>query len=121
MDNKDFFFIDVLKIMPDDIYCYIQSPDLEDNIVLGMMLPTEYDYYQCVHLDKNNKDRFIERLRNETVLEYFQSIEIKKDSILLFEGYDGIESGKISKNITIPTWFKKKYKEDWDYTISIDW
>ena len=115
------FFVDILKIMPEDIDCYIQSPDLEDNIVLGMLLPTEYEYYQYIHLNKNNKDNFIERLKEEPVVEYFQSIEIKKDSILLFEGYDGIESGRISKIITIPAWFKEKYKEDWDYTISIDW
>lgn len=115
------FFIDIIKIMPDNIDCYIQAPDLEDDVILKMMKASEYAYYNCIHLNKKNRSNFIERVKGENTVEYFQSIEIKKDSILLFEGYDGIESGKISKRIKIPEWFKEKYKENWDYTISKDW
>lgn len=121
MDNNENFFVDVIGILPVDIECYIQAPSLEDRIVLNMMHKTQYDYYKCINLNEINRKRFIERLRNETVVEYFHSIEIKKNSKLLFEGYDGIESGIFSKHIHIPDWFKEKYKEDWDYSISKDW
>jgi hypothetical protein len=121
MDNNEMFFVDILKIMPDNIDCYIQSPDLEDNIIKKMMSSTEYDYYQSIHLNGSNRDSFIERLKKETIVEYFQNVEIKKGSILLFEGYDRIEFGRISKTINIPVWFKEKYKEDWNYAISTDW
>lgn len=115
------FFIDVIAILPQEIDCYIQAPSLEDKIIINMMRQTEYDYYTCIHLNEANKRVFIERLRNSTVVEYFHSIEIKKDLILLFEGYDGIESGTFSKTVNIPSWFKEKYKENWIYSISKDW
>jgi len=121
MNNIDIFFIDILNILPDETDCYIQSPDLDDDELLQIMEDSDHDYYKKIHLDHENKIFLIEKLKNNNVNEFFQSIEIKKDSILLFEGYDGIDSGIISKSIYIPDWFKKKYKEIWDYSISIDW
>jgi len=121
MDNNEIFFVDALAILPADIDCYIQAPSLEDKIVLNMMHKTQYDYYRCIHLDESNRRLFIQRLKQNTVVEYFNNIEIKVDKILLFEGYDGIESGRFSKTVNIPSWFKEKYKEGWDYSISQDW
>lgn len=119
--NDNIFFVDVLNILPEEIDCYIQSPDLEDLEMLKMMENSDYEYYKIIHLNSENKINLIEKLKNRNVIEFIQSIEIKEGYTLLFEGYDGIESGTFSRNINIPNWFKQKYKENWDYTISVNW
>ena len=115
------FFTDVLSILPIEIDLYIQSPDLEDSYLLEMIKDSDFSYYKLIHLNSQNRSRFIEELKNNCIVEYIQSIEIKKDLELLFEGYDGIESGQFSKKVSIPTWFKEKYKENWNYSISTEW
>lgn len=115
------FFIDVLNILPSEVDCYIQSPDLVEETILGMMKDSSYSYYKIIHLNNIVRDVFIKKLQNNYITEYFQSVEIKKDSELLFEGHDGIESGRFSKKVDIPNWFKDKYRENWDYSISKEW
>lgn len=117
------FFVDILNILPEELDCFIGTYDLDDDIVLNLMSDVKNggDFDKFIHLNKHNKKLFIERLTKTTIAEYFQIIEIKMNNVLLFKGYDGIESGKISKKITIPAWFKEKYKEDWDYSISLEW
>lgn len=51
---------------------------------------------------------------------YIQNMQVKKDGILLFEGFDGVEFGTISKTILIPEWFKEKYIPD-TCTVSMEW
>lgn len=122
MENNEMFFVDVLRIFPDELDCFIGTYDIDDSIALSLMNDINdsiFDKY--IHLNQQNKNLFIERLTKATIVEYFQVLEIKKDSFLLFRGYDGIESGSISNTIIIPDWFKQKYKENWTYTISKDW
>lgn len=116
------FFVDILKVLPNELDCFVGTYDLDDNIVLSLMNDiSDRTFDKFIHLNQQNKNLFIERLIKATIVEYFQIIEIKKNSLLLFRGYDGIESGNISNTILIPDWFKQKYKEDWDFTISKDW
>ena len=115
------FLVDILNILPVEVDCYIQAPSLEDIDILDMMNDTVYGYYQCLHINYDNKNFIIDKFQKETIVEYFNSIEIKEGKKLLFEGFDGIESGTISKTVNIPNWFKEKYKEDWTYSISKEW
>lgn len=122
MGNNNLFFIDILQIMPEDIDCYIQAPTLEDETILDMMEPTEYHYFQNIHIDNKTRIPFLKKVREEHIADHFQEIQIRKGNVPLFQGYDGVEVGVIiSKNIDIPLWFKEKYTEDWDYAISKDW
>jgi|GEM_PF-1971436 len=122
MDNNEVFFIDILNILPNNIDCYIGTYELEDSLVLELMQDyNKGDFDKYIHLDQKSKKTFIERLKKATISEYFQNLEIYYNNILLFRGYDSIESGILSNTIYIPQWFKDKYKEDWDYTISSEW
>lgn len=122
MENNEMFFVDVIGILPNKIDCFISSYDIEDEIAIALMSDiNEGDFDKYININESNKNIFINRLKKATVVEYFQSIEIKKDSILLFRGYDGIESGTFSKIVNIPDWFKEKYKEGWTYSVSTDW
>lgn len=116
------FFIDVIKILPNDIDCYICTYDIDDEITLNLMDDiSEGDFDKYIKLNETSKAIFIDRLKKATIVEYFYCIEIRKNLNLLFRGFDGIESGTFSKEVNIPNWFKEKYKEDWTYSISKEW
>lgn len=123
MDNNESFFVDVLKIVPSGINCYIStSNEINDDIIKGMLNSVEsLDFDSFISLNENNINIFVERLHISLIVEYFDCLEIRKNTKLLFRGYDGIESGTISNTIEVPNWFKEKYKLNWDYSISGEW
>jgi hypothetical protein len=105
--SKNKFLIDVLNILPEEVECFIQAPSLDNNIVNDMLKNSDYDYYKLLRLDKVSKDKFIRQELETSFSIYIQSIEIKKNGILLFEGFDGVEFGMISQKVLLPGWFKK--------------
>lgn len=119
-DNSS-LLISVLKILPKEIDCYIQAPSLEDETILSMMSETEYPYYKLIKVNNLNKEIFINHLNIHSVIEYIQNIELKNGNEILFQGFDGVEFGIISKFIRIPEWFKEKYINTGDCNISNDW
>lgn len=106
MDN---LLVDVLKILPEEVECFIQAPSLENEIIQKMMLDSELDYYKSIKFNKTNKLEFINQELNFSISAYFQNIQIKSDNKLLFQGFDGVEFGTLSKTIFTPQWFKEKY------------
>jgi hypothetical protein len=121
MREKQSLLIDVISILPNEVDCYIQAPSLEDDVILSLMNATKYDYYKCIKLTGATKDVFIKRINNFQVEEYFQSIEIRLNEKLLFEGYDGIKFGIISNSIRLPEWFINKYVKTGMCNTSNEW
>lgn len=121
MEMNQSYFIDVIKLLPVESDCYIQSPDLEDESILSIMHPTQFDYFKIIKLAGSDRDKLIKQIEIPFILNYFQSIEIKFNETLLFEGHDGMEYGTISKSIIIPEWFKKKYISTGFCAISNQW
>ncbi|MGC4128200.1 MAG: hypothetical protein QM564_01275 [Bergeyella sp.] len=113
MIQPNFFLIDLLDILPEDIDCFIQAPSLENIVIKEMLQDTEYDYYKLLKLNNTNKKIFIKQELETSFSMHIQNIKINKDRVLLFEGYDGVEYGSISQNICIPDWFKEKYFPDY--------
>lgn len=114
------FFIDVLNILPEKVECFIQAPSLDNVIIQEMFENTDYDYYKLLSLDETNKKTVLRQELETSFSIYIQSIEIKENGVLLFEGFDGVEYGTISKHILIPNWFKEKYIPD-TCVVSSDW
>lgn len=114
------FFIDLFNILPESVTCFIQAPSLENNIIKNMLQDSEYDYYKLVTINSVNKEKFISQEIETSFSMYIQKIEIKQNNVLLFEGFDGIEFGIISKTVILPDWFKIKYISD-VCTISKEW
>ncbi len=121
MIDDSSLLISVFKILPDDIDFYVQAPSLEDETILNMMDNTGYAYYKLIKLDSLKKRFFINHLETHSAVQYFQNIEIKNGDTLLFQGFDGIEFGILSKNVKMPEWFKEKCIDTGDCTISNDW
>lgn len=121
-DNDEvLFLINVFKILPEEIDCYIQAPSLEDVIILNMMSETEYGYYKLIKINNLNKEMFINHLTAHPIIQYFQSIELKNNNETLFQAFDGVEIGILSKYIEIPEWFNEKYIKNGECIISQDW
>lgn len=107
--TKNSLIIDILRILPESVECLIQAPSIENAIISGMLRKTDVDYFQRLFLDEQSKALFIQQEKEDSFSIYIQKIEIKKDGILLFEGFDGCDYGVISKYVDIPEWFKEKY------------
>jgi hypothetical protein len=119
--SSGILLIDVLDILPPVVECYIQSPDLEDEIIQKMMKETAFPYYKLITVNSLNRAKLIDRIKGHNINVYFQNIQIKNNGNLLFEGYDGIEFGIISKSISIPLWFKGEYILNGLCMVSDEW
>ena len=54
-------------------------------------------------------------------LDFTERVEMKEGNKLLFEGYDGMEFGTISKTISLDGEFRKKYVEGDMCSVSDNW
>jgi len=107
--SKNIFFIDLMSILPDDIECLIQAPDLENHEIESMLQDSEFEYFKKLQLDCDSKKKVI-RLEEDTFFtSLIQGIEIRERGTLLFEGFDGVQFGSISSKINVPGWFREKY------------
>jgi hypothetical protein len=116
------FFADVLRILPDKINCIIQAPSIENEEILNAMEDTESSY-KIIKLNGHiEKENLIKKLGGEDVF-HFQYIEIKSplSNKKLFEAWDGVEYGAISKDVKIPDRFREKYFDIEMYYVSNEW
>ena len=121
MSETRSLLLDVINILPENIDCYIQAPSLDDEVTLSLMQTTQFDYYKVINLNGQNKERFIQRIKEADVESYFHSVEIKLNSQLLFEGHDGVEFGTISNTVNLPQWFIDNYVTDGLCAVSNTW
>ena len=112
MGEGQLFLIDVINILPDGVDCYIQAPSLEDSVIISLLSTTKYEYYKSLKLQGVTKEILMNHGSKYAIEEYFQSIEIRFNDKLLFEAYDGVEIGVISKNLELPQWFINKYVKE---------
>lgn len=121
MTETQYFIIDILKIIPDETMCFIQAPSLDNTEFLALMQPSVYDYFIQVQLSQFNKSKLTSIIAQENIEIYFQSIEIRNNSKLLFEAVDGMEIGTISQYVQMPDWFIEKYIATGICLVSEDW
>jgi len=121
MITEKTFFIEILNLLPNNSVLYIQAPDLNSIKISNILKETEFPYYQSIHLNDENRMQIIDSVLTEDVLGYIHSAEIRFKSKLLFEGYDGMEFGTISKEIVLSEKFKNSYIEGDMCTISTEW
>jgi hypothetical protein len=85
------------------------------------MRPSPFEYYKQIVLTPANKNSLSNLVAEEAVHEYFQSLEIKCDDQLLFEGHDGMEIGTISKTLKFSKRFFEKYVDKGMCVVSTEW
>jgi hypothetical protein len=74
-----------------------------------------------VDLDESNQKILLEWNENDDFLDFVERLEIVKGDKLLFEGYDGMEFGTISKYVDIKEAFRKHYINGDSCIISENW
>ncbi|MEO8173019.1 MAG: hypothetical protein ABI581_08045 [Sediminibacterium sp.] len=72
MDKIQCYLLDVIELLPDGSTCYLQCPDIEDEITISLLQPTEYAYYQKIILKGLDRISFIERIKNSPIVSYLQ-------------------------------------------------
>jgi hypothetical protein len=118
---EQLFTIDVISLVPDNSSLFIQAPSIGGSQILEMWQQSQFPYYKEILLSKTNKGLFINIIEKEGIESYFQSVEIRFNNQLLFEAYDGLEYGEISKTIILPHKFTEDYIEGGLCIISQDW
>jgi hypothetical protein len=121
MDETQKYFIDVLKIVPTNSFIYIQSPHNEILSVLNSMKPRKDGVYTVVQLTNQNRDLLIEATKEKHIQDFIHSLEIRFEDKLIFEGWDGMDYGEISKTIPLTQEFMKNYIEGQMCIISSSW
>ena len=116
------YIIDVINVVPDNSVCFIQAPSIEgDSALNDLLMPSQFPYYQQVILSAANKETLVMIVENEEVEGYFQSMEIRHNGKLCFEGYDGMKYGTISKDINLPDTFIRDYITGGMCIVSFEW
>jgi hypothetical protein len=114
--------IDILKIVPDNSICYINAPSIDNSsAILNLLQPTELIYNKQIKLTKENKTAFINIVTSESIEEHFHNLQIKHNSDLLCEAFDGMDMVTLSKNINVTNEFIDKYIKTDLCCISNDW
>lgn len=121
MTETQSFIIDILSIVPDNTNCFIQSPSMENMELLDLLQPSDYNYYKKIILTKEIKRKLNSIFSLNNIESTIQSMEIQHNNLLIFQAYDGMEIGIISKQISIPDWFIDKYIKTGMCIISNDW
>jgi len=74
-----------------------------------------------VILDEGNRKRLLEWDEDNNILDFVERLEIVRGEKLLFEGYDGMEFGTLSKTVIIDQAFHSNYLDKDICIISKDW
>lgn len=118
-NNENDFFLDIIRLFSTDCDCYLQAPDMDKELIKNLMDDCTIPYYVKIRITVENALRLTDLESHHHISQWIQSMEVRKDEKLLFEGYDSVEYGLFSKEITIPDWFRSKHGED--FGISPDW
>jgi hypothetical protein len=121
MTTEKSFFIEILNIIPLNSVCYLQAPNLELLKLLKNLEDTEYSYYKSIKINPVNKKLIIDSILYDDIQNDIQSIQIRFNDTLLFEGFDGVKYGTISKSIDLPNHFIENYINDDFCNISDEW
>lgn len=121
MTDTQSYFINIINLVPDNSVCFIQAPSLENSEFINLMSPSPFDYYQQLILTASNKKLLNKIVETESVEGHFQRVEIKFNDKLLFEGYDGMEFGTISKDLQLTDSFIKIHNPNEMYIVSAEW
>ncbi|MDX2045231.1 MAG: hypothetical protein SFU87_00500 [Chitinophagaceae bacterium] len=121
MTESQSYIIDVLNLVPDNSVCYIQAPSIENMEFINLMKESPFEYFKQLALNPENKKILIRLIETENVEDFFHNIEIRYNNQLLFEGYDGMEFGTVSKTLQLPGSFKEKYIRGLMCVVSNEW
>ena len=115
------FAIDTIEIVPDNSICYIQAPSNENVNFLELFEKSKYNWAQQIVLNSENKEKFKNLLLRSEIEYQFHNVTIEKEEEKIFEGFDGMEIGVVSKKLSLPNWYVEKYSETKYCNIAKDW
>jgi hypothetical protein len=121
MTETQTFITEVINLVPQDSICFIQAPSIESLTYLELVTASSFDYYKQIILTGSNKRLLGKVIADENIEEFFQSIQIRFNDKLLFEGYDGMEYGIISKTLPLTDFFKKNLIDKKLCVVSEEW
>lgn len=107
--------------MPDSSILYVQAPDLNLSAVRLNFQDTEYPYYLSIELDNISKVKLNESIQNQGLLDDIQHLEVRSQNKKLFEGYDHMQFGTISKDLSLSANFIDNFINTDMCVVAKDW
>ena len=121
MSETQSLIAEVIKLVPNHSICFIQAPDIESKTYKDLVIASPFDYYQQINLTDGNKELLIKAIIEEDLEESFQGIEIRLNDKLLFEGYDGMEYARISREVPLTCMFQTRFIDTDLCLVSNEW
>jgi len=121
MKPEQNYFIAVINQMPANSIIFLQASDLKIKNILDILHQSELKYYKWLLLNEKNKELLINEITNNNLQDNIESLEIRKDDKLLFEGFDKMDYGVISKDIYLSNEFIEKFVKGDMCIISSEW
>ena len=122
MTEEQQFCIDVLEIVPDNSVFYVQVPSSKDAKFLKIVNDSQkYDWAKEVALNQQTKTLLKSLIAESLIVEEFNSVTIEHNEHRIFEGWDGMEIGEVSKTLILPNWFEEKYIASGYCILSASW
>ena len=121
MSETQSLITEVIKLVPYNSICFIQAPDIESTLYHNLVTASPFDYYQQITFTDGNKELLIKAIIEDDLEESFQGIEIRLNNKLLFEGYDGLEYARISREVPLTYMFQTMFIDTELCLISKEW
>ena len=115
------FIIDTIEIVPNNSICHVQAPNIKNADFHELCEKSKYNWAQQIVLNSQNKEKFKNLLLRSEIEGQFHNIIIEKDEEKIFEGFDGMEIGEVSKTLNLPNWYLDKYIKTKYCNIAKNW
>lgn len=116
------FFLDIIKLVPfEKSVLLLQAPYEEILPVIEKIRYRNDGIHDYIKLNAANREILLFEIIHNSIDEYIQSLDILVDGKKIFEGYDGMEYGLISKDVQLSPEFKEKYIDGNMCGVSREW
>lgn len=115
------FLIDTIEIVPNNSICHVQAPNIKNTDFHELCEKSKYNWAQQIVLNSENKEKFKNLLLRSEIEGQFHNIIIEEEEVKIFEGFDGMEIGEVSKTLNLPNWYLDKYIKTKYCNIAKNW
>ena len=99
MKEEQIMLIDIIKNVPDNSFCFINAPVINDTSAILKLLSPANNYNWVIRLTGDNKQKLIDVIISESIQDCFHRLDIIHNNSVLCESYDAMRSVILSTTL----------------------